>query len=88
MVGANIEYIGSARRMGLALHKLAGEPQLPLRIQFGSDAHFLVSGQAKQTLADAAKHEEVSRSTDREEIDGKAWVRDVLLGSGNFNAAE
>jgi len=74
--------------MGLALHKLAGEPQLPLRIQFGSDSHFLVSGQAMQTLADAEKYEEVSRSTDREEIDGKAWVREKLLGYSNFKEAE
>jgi len=85
---ANFETVGNARRMALALHKLADEPNLPLRIPFGTDAHFLISNQAKKTIQDADKYEEVSRSTDREDVDGKAWVRDVLLGSGNFKTAE
>ncbi|KAG7448697.1 NAD(P)-binding protein [Guyanagaster necrorhizus] len=81
---SNGPVLGSAARMGQTLYKLADEPTLPLRIQFGSEALFLVKTQAQKTISEAEKWGHVSRSTDKEDMDGEEYVKG-LMASGNFN---
>lgn len=76
--------LGVPDRMAKALFKLADEPKLPLRIQFGSDALALVRATAQRTLTDSEKFAVVSHSTNREGVDGEAFMRD-LLASGYLN---
>ncbi|KAK0237927.1 NAD(P)-binding protein [Armillaria nabsnona] len=76
--------LGSAARMGRALYKLADEPELPLRIQFGSESLFLVKTQAQKTISDGEEWGHVSCSTDREDMNGEEYVKG-LIASGNFN---
>ncbi|KAF8900203.1 hypothetical protein CPB85DRAFT_1439647 [Mucidula mucida] len=71
---ADFAHLGSPNRMAEALFKLASEPKLPLRIQFGSDTLWLIKRQAQQTIAQAEKWAHVARSTDKEDMDGEAYA--------------
>ncbi|KAF8581481.1 NAD(P)-binding protein [Ramaria rubella] len=48
---------------------LAKEPDLPLRLQLGSDSLYLVESQAKQTLKDQEKWAKVSHSANADDYD-------------------
>jgi hypothetical protein len=55
--------IGDPMRAAKVILRLADEPDLPLRLQLGSDAFSLVQGQARKTLSDQEKWRGVSQST-------------------------
>ncbi|KAJ7583367.1 NAD(P)-binding protein [Mycena floridula] len=81
---SDMPLLGSSHRMALAIIRLAGEPELPLRVQFGSEALFLVGTQAQKTISEGQKWAELSHSTNREDMDGEKYVKEILLGTGNF----
>ncbi|KAK7453957.1 hypothetical protein VKT23_011469 [Stygiomarasmius scandens] len=91
VVRAQIPYIGDVKNMGRTIIKLANMSmgpdavELPLRVQFGSDALFMVGQQAKNTLRDMDKWRAISKETDDEGMDGDQYCRDVLLASGSFD---
>lgn len=84
---AEFPFLGSATRMGEALYKLADEPKLPLRVQFGSESLFLVRSQAEKTIRDGEQFAAVSHSTNREDMDGEEYVKS-LMASGNFEKSK
>jgi hypothetical protein len=81
----DMPFLGSAVNMAKALRKLADAPEVPLRVQFGSEALFLITSQAKKTIQEAEKFSAISHSTNRDGMDGEKYVREVILGSGNFD---
>lgn len=58
--------------------------ELPLRVQLGSESLFIVKMQANNTIQDAEKWAWVSHSTNRDDMDGKSYVKQYLMGSGGF----
>jgi hypothetical protein len=80
----DMSFLGSAVNMAKALYKLADEPTLPLRVQFGSEALFLVRTQALKTAKEADEWAHVAHSTNREGMDGEEYVK-MLLSGGNFD---
>lgn len=85
MHAGRMENLGSSVRMAQALYKLADAPELPLRIQFGSESLFLIKTQATKTIREADRFAEVSHSTNREDMDGEQYVQKILLATGNFD---
>jgi hypothetical protein len=77
--------LGSPHKMADALLKLANEPELPFRIQFGSESLFIVRSQAKRTMEDAEKWAHVAHSTNEDGKSGKDYVLNRLLASGRFD---
>ncbi|KIK55006.1 hypothetical protein GYMLUDRAFT_76759 [Collybiopsis luxurians FD-317 M1] len=57
---------------------------LPLRVQLGSEALFLVKMQANITLEDAERWAWVSHATNADDMDGEGYVKKYLMGSGGF----
>ncbi|KAF9045800.1 NAD(P)-binding protein [Hymenopellis radicata] len=97
IVAADYPYLGSPSRMAevrlvwhttsdsqlQAIFKLASEPRLPFRIQLGTDSLFLIQSQAQETIRDTVKWAHVALSTDKEDMDGEAYV-DILKASPSF----
>lgn len=67
----NHKFIGSPERAATAMIKLADtDPaELPLRVQFGSDALGLVRSKALKTISDGEKWAEFSHSTNHDGVD-------------------
>ena len=59
--------------MAKAIIKIADLPNPPIRIQLGSEALALARYVAEKTVLDGERWEEISRSTDRDGVDGKAY---------------
>lgn len=68
---------GSPEKAATALIKLSHVPvrELPIRIQFGSDAWALVKNKAEGTARDAVKWSEISHSTNKDGADKEAIIR-------------
>ncbi|KAF8581485.1 NAD(P)-binding protein [Ramaria rubella] len=61
--------IGDPVRAAQAIVDLSREPEMPLRLQLGSDAYYLAEAQATQTLKDQKKWASISHSTNAEDYD-------------------
>lgn len=55
--------IGDVHKAALAMIRIAGEPDPPLRLQLGTDAWGIATIKAKKTLSDAEKWAELSHGT-------------------------
>lgn len=82
--GEHLTFLNDAKKMARALYKLADEPKLPLRIQFGTESTFMVKTQALNTARDAETYAHIANSTVRDDMDGEKYVQDILLATGNF----
>lgn len=71
---SKIPMIGSAEKMGKAIIRLADEPKLPLRVQFGSDSLALIKMKASSTIRDADQWAELSHSTNLDGVDGIKYM--------------
>ena len=75
--------IGSPEKAAKAFITLAEKKQdLPLRVQFGSDASGLVRHTAMKTISDSEKWESVSQSTNVDGIDSKEYTKNLLAALG------
>jgi hypothetical protein len=74
---SNVGTTGTPEKAAAALIKLSHVPanELPMRIQFGTDAWTLVKAKAEGTARDAAKWSEISHSTNNDGVDKDAVVR-------------
>jgi NAD(P)-dependent dehydrogenase (short-subunit alcohol dehydrogenase family) len=83
-VGANsIPSIGSPIKAAKAFISLAENRQdLPLRVQFGTDALAIVRHTALKTISDGEKWESVSHSTNVDGIDSKEYTKNLLAALG------
>ncbi|KIY71937.1 NAD(P)-binding protein [Cylindrobasidium torrendii FP15055 ss-10] len=70
--------LGTSESMAEALYKLSKEPELPLRVQLGSEALAIAQYQMKKTLEDSEKWAAFSRSTDKPEVDSIAYVEGIV----------
>ena len=72
----NVTETGNPEKAAAALIKLSHVPvnELPIRIQFGTDAWALVKAKAESTARDAAKWGEISHSTNNDGVDKDAIV--------------
>lgn len=77
-----IPFIGSPERAAKAFVNLAEEQDLPLRIQFGSDALAIVRHTARKTISDSEKWEAASHSTNVDGIDPKEYTKNLLVALG------
>ena len=83
-VGADsIPSIGSPIKAAKAFISLAeNRRDLPLRVQFGSDALAIVRHTALKTISDSEKWESVSHSTNVDGIDSKEYTKNLLAALG------
>jgi len=73
-----VPFIGSAKRIGEAILKISAEPNLPLRLQLGSESLGLVKSKALKTVQDADKWEAVSHSTNLDGVDGVGYMQQIM----------
>lgn len=71
-------FIGDAKKAGKILMSLGDKPDLPLRIQLGSDAFTIVRHTAQTTIADSEKWEDFSQSTNIDGINAKEYTKELL----------
>jgi len=74
---AGVMTTGNAEKAATALLKLSHVPanELPVRIQFGTDAWAIVKVKAERTIRDSVKWSEVSHSTNNDGVDKEAIIR-------------
>ncbi|KAL0572433.1 hypothetical protein V5O48_009526 [Marasmius crinis-equi] len=93
----HIPFLGDVKKMAQAIVTLADismgknghtQKELPLRVPFGTESLFLVKEQARNTIREGEEWAWVSDSTNRDDMDGKQYVKDILLASGNFPDAQ
>ncbi|KAL0960679.1 hypothetical protein HGRIS_005708 [Hohenbuehelia grisea] len=77
----SVPMIGDPKKMATALLKLADEPDLPLRVQFGSESNALIRSKALKTIKDAEKFMAVSHSTNKDGIDGEAYMEQIMIAN-------
>ena len=84
MIGNNgIAFIGSPEKAAEAFITLAEKrKELPLRVQFGSDAYAIVQHTAMKTISDSEKVESISHSTNVDGIDAKEYTKNLLAALG------
>ena len=73
---AGVMATGNAEKAATALLKLSHVPanELPMRIQFGTDAWAIVKAKAEVTIRDSVKWSEVSHSTNNDGVDKEAII--------------
>ncbi|KAF9533225.1 NAD(P)-binding protein [Crepidotus variabilis] len=74
----SIPYLGDPLKGAKALIRLSHEPKLPMRIALGSDSHAIVKTKAKLVAQDAEEWSFISRSTDRDDLDGVAYGEMII----------
>ena len=75
--------IGSPEKAAKAFITLAEKrSELPLRIQFGSDALTIVRHTAKRTISDSEKFEGISHSTNVDGINSEEYTKNLLATLG------
>ncbi|KAF8958851.1 hypothetical protein BDZ97DRAFT_1736274 [Flammula alnicola] len=78
-----LPFIGSPAKAAKAFLSLAEKRQdLPLRIQFGSDALAVVRHTAHRTISDSEKWESLSHSTNVDGIDEQEYTKNLLVALG------
>ena len=83
LVGSSISSIGSPIKAAKAFITLAEKrKELPLRIQFGSDALAIVRHTAMKTISDTEKLENLSHSTNVDGVDPKEYTKNLLAALG------
>ena len=72
----NLTNTGNPEKAAAALVRLSHVPvnELPIRIQFGTDAWAMVKAKAEGTARDAAKWGEISHSTNNDGVDKEAVI--------------
>ena len=68
-------YIGDPAKAAEAFIKVAGMPEPPLRVQFGTESLAIVMGKAKETLDNASKHSAIAHSTNVDGVDKDAVLQ-------------
>ena len=80
---SGIPFIGSPEKAAKAFITLAEKrKELPLRVQFGSDALAIVRHTAMKTISDSEKLESISHSTNVDGIDSKEYTKNLLVALG------
>ncbi|KAH0582012.1 hypothetical protein H2248_011668 [Termitomyces sp. 'cryptogamus'] len=81
---AGLPFIGDPEKAAKAFLDLAEEKQdLPLRVQFGSDALAVIRHTAMKTISDSEKWESISHSTSNlDGIDPKEYTMNLLAALG------
>ena len=76
LANAGVTTTGNAEKAATALLKLSHVPanELPMRIQFGTDAWAIVKAKAEITIRDSVKWSEVSHSTNNDGVDKEATI--------------
>ena len=64
-----VMYIGDPRKAARAMVEVAGMADPPLRVQLGTDSLTLVRNQARHTLLECDRMEELAHSTNMEGVD-------------------
>ena len=64
-----VMYIGDPRKAARAMVEVAGMADPPLRVQLGTDSLILVRNQARHTLMECDRVEELAHSTNMEGVD-------------------
>ena len=81
--GTRIPFIGCPIKAAKAFITLVEKRQeLPLRVQFGSDASAVVRHAARKTISDSEKLESISHSTNVDGIDPKEYTKNLLAALG------
>jgi hypothetical protein len=76
LANSNAATTGNPEKAAAALIRLSHVPanELPIRIQFGTDAWAIVKAKAESTARDAAKWSEISHSTNNDGVDKEAII--------------
>ncbi|KJA29615.1 hypothetical protein HYPSUDRAFT_31561 [Hypholoma sublateritium FD-334 SS-4] len=70
---SGIKMLGDPLKGAKAIVKLSHEPKLPMRVPLGSDSLAIVKTKAQIVVRDAEKFTALSRSSDRDDMDGVAY---------------
>ncbi|KAF9011873.1 hypothetical protein BDQ17DRAFT_1345015 [Cyathus striatus] len=77
-IRTSIEFAGVPERAARAILKLAEEPELPMRIQLGSDSLAIIQFKANKTLQESEKWSYVAHSTNKDGLDGEAVKQKIM----------
>ncbi|TFK38350.1 hypothetical protein BDQ12DRAFT_651293 [Crucibulum laeve] len=77
----SIDLIGVPARFAKAMLKIADLPELPRRIQLGSESLALVRAKATRTIKDGEKFAEISHSTNKDGVDVEDYMQKIILAA-------